>query len=141
MNAPTHLKHKPIVTSIDYDQIDGQFANNSDAKALSIGIAQWENNSNDISAKVFRFNDDTQRWSPQSEELPLHRALDLSILAIGAIMVSNGNPVSVTDLNELVVDNGHIDRIREYYIANRTFLRRRIMELRRTIDTYMQSGI
>jgi len=28
--------HKPIITSNDYDLIDGQFASNSDAKALSV---------------------------------------------------------------------------------------------------------
>ena len=52
MKTPTHLKHKPIIAVDNYD-------NASDAKALSIGEAQWENNATDISAKIFRHNDDS----------------------------------------------------------------------------------
>lgn len=79
MKIPTELKHKPVIVSEDYDRIDGRKANNSDAQGLSLGLAQWnERGKVDISAKVWRHTGG--KWSRQSEELPLHRVLDLAIL-------------------------------------------------------------
>ena len=79
MKIPTELKHKPVVISEEYDKIDGNKANNSDAKGLSLGLAQWNDRGNlEISAKVWRHTG--EKWSRQSEELPLHRVLDLAIL-------------------------------------------------------------
>jgi hypothetical protein len=79
MKIPTLLKHKPVVVSEGYDLIDGRLANNSDAKGLSLGLAQWNDRGNvNISAKVWRHTG--EKWSRQSEEMPLHRVLDLAIL-------------------------------------------------------------
>ncbi|MDO3677145.1 DUF6530 family protein [Paenibacillus ehimensis] len=79
MKIPTTLKHKPVVVSENYEQVDGRFARNTDAKGLSLGLAQWNDRGKiDISAKVWRYTG--EKWSRQSEELPLHRVLDLSIL-------------------------------------------------------------
>ncbi len=79
MNIPTTLKHKPVIVSENYEQVDGRSAGESDAKGLSLGLAQWNDRGKvDISAKVWRYTG--EKWSRQSEELPLHRVLDLSIL-------------------------------------------------------------
>lgn len=79
MKIPTTLKHKPVIVSDNYEKVDGRYANNSDAKGLSLGLAQWNDRGKvDISAKVWRYTG--EKWSRQSEELPLHRALDLAIL-------------------------------------------------------------
>lgn len=79
MQIPTTLKHKPVIVSNDYEKIDGRSAYESDAKGLSLGLAQWNDRGNvDISAKVWRHTG--EKWSRQSEELPLHRVLDLAIL-------------------------------------------------------------
>ncbi|MCK9526402.1 MAG: DUF6530 family protein [Limnochordia bacterium] len=79
MKIPTTLKHKPVIVSEDYGNVDGRQAYESDAKGLSLGLAQWnERGKVDISAKVWRHTG--ERWSRQSEELPLHRVLDLAIL-------------------------------------------------------------
>ena len=79
MKIPTNLKHKPVIVSEDYSSVDGRQAYESDAKGLSLGLAQWnERGRVDISAKVWRHTG--ERWYRQSEELPLHRALDLAIL-------------------------------------------------------------
>ncbi|OGS33469.1 MAG: hypothetical protein A2293_09875 [Elusimicrobia bacterium RIFOXYB2_FULL_49_7] len=79
MKIPTELKHKPVIVSEDYDLIDGRNANASDAKGLSLGLAQWNDRGNvDISAKIWRHTG--EKWSRQSEEMPLHRVLDLAIL-------------------------------------------------------------
>lgn len=79
MKIPTTLKHKPVIISENYENVDGRYAYNSDAKGLSLGLAQWNDRGKvDISAKVWRYTG--EKWSRQSEELPLHRVLDLAIL-------------------------------------------------------------
>lgn len=79
MKIPTTLKHKPVIVSENYENVDGRKAYNTDAKGLSLGLAQWNDRGKvDISAKVWRHTGD--KWSRQSEELPMHRVLDLAIL-------------------------------------------------------------
>ncbi|HPW99894.1 MAG TPA: DUF6530 family protein [Sedimentibacter sp.] len=81
MKIPTTLKHKPVIVSENYENVDGRNAYNSDAKGLSLGLAQWNDRGKvDISAKVWRYTG--EKWSRQSEELPLHRVLDLAILIL-----------------------------------------------------------
>ena len=78
---PTNLKHQPIIGVNDYDKVDGKYAGATDAKAITLGNAQWDRN--DISAKVWRKEE--SKWSRQSEELPLHRVLDLAILIVSVL--------------------------------------------------------
>src|SRR5690606_6284318 len=79
MKIPTTLKHKPVIVTENYEKVDGRSAYNSDAKGLSLGLAQWNDRGKvEISAKVWRHTG--EKWSRQSEELPLHRVLDLAIL-------------------------------------------------------------
>ncbi|EPR4685947.1 DUF6530 family protein [Listeria innocua] len=79
MKIPTTLKHKPVIVAENYEEVDGKSAYHSDAKGLSLGLAQWNDRGKvDISAKAWRHTGD--KWSRQSEELPLHRVLDLAIL-------------------------------------------------------------
>lgn len=83
MKIPTTLKHKPVFVSENYENVDGRYAYHSDAKGLSLGLAQWNDRGKvDISAKVWRYTG--EKWSRQSEELPLHRVLDLAILVCRA---------------------------------------------------------
>lgn len=83
MKIPITLKHKPVFVSEEYDKVDGRNAYSSDAKGLSLGLAQWNDRGQvDISAKVWRYTG--EKWSRQSEELPLHRVLDLAILVCRA---------------------------------------------------------
>ncbi len=83
MKIPTNLKHKPVIVSENYENIDGRAAYNSNAKGLSLGLAQWNDRGKvDISAKVWRHTGN--KWSRQSEELPLHRVVDLAILVCRA---------------------------------------------------------
>jgi hypothetical protein len=79
MKIPTTLKHKPVIVSENYENVDGRYAYHTDAKGLSLGLAQWNDRGKvDVSAKVWRYTG--EKWSRQSEELPLHRVLDLAIL-------------------------------------------------------------
>jgi hypothetical protein len=79
MKIPTMLKHKPVIVCENYENVDGRYAYHTDAQGLSLGLAQWNDRGKvDISAKVWRYTG--EKWSRQSEELPLHRVLDLAIL-------------------------------------------------------------
>lgn len=95
--VPAHLKHKPILKVDDYSDIDGHYSHDTDTRGLSIGLAQWNNdNESDISAKTWRFVNG--RWSRLSEELPLHRVLDLAFLICAAVdYTRTGNLSSLQD--------------------------------------------
>ena len=83
MKIPTTLKHKPVIVCENYENVDGKYAYNSDAKGISLGLAQWNDRGKlDISAKVWRHTGG--KWSRQSEELPLHRVIDLAIMVCQA---------------------------------------------------------
>ncbi len=78
MQIPTHLKHKPVIVAPDYENIDTPEGYDP-AQGLSLGLAQWNDRGRvDISAKIWRYTG--EKWSRQSEEMPLHRVLDLAIL-------------------------------------------------------------
>lgn len=123
MNAPTHLKHKPIIAVNDYDKIDGIYSKNTDAKAISIGEAQYD--SSQISLKVWR-NTGSQ-WSRQSEELPLHRVVDLCRLLVSSISAPGGIK---TSLKETVIEPNRITEIDSYYASNQRILDSKLSELK-----------
>lgn len=102
---PDHLSHTPIVKLENYETVDGKYKNDSDAKGFSIGIAQWDKSENrkQLSAKVFRYD---EQWSPQSEELPLHRVLDLASLICSVIHEDKyGNFINVKGLKPEISNN------------------------------------
>lgn len=129
MKTPKHLGHKPLISVNNYHNIDGQYSKHTDAMALSIGHAQYDEN--EISLKVWRHTKD--RWSRQSEELPLHRNLDLTILLAQVLFGEEPNPDSFlvkqqTLLTEDVVDGLKI--VKAYYKNHEKFLKPRFKELR-----------
>ncbi|MBR1775266.1 MAG: hypothetical protein IJ759_07060 [Bacteroidales bacterium] len=79
---PQNLQHKPIYVVDYYEKdIEANDKPNGDTQYLSLGMAGWDNTV--ISAKIFRHTG--QKWSRQSEDIPLHRLLDLTILLISRI--------------------------------------------------------
>lgn len=77
---PHGLKHKPVFL-IPYAQYDGPYAGATDCLFLSLGWAQYDPRA--ASLKALRYTG--SKWSRQSEEIPLHRAVDLVILLACAI--------------------------------------------------------
>jgi hypothetical protein len=134
-NRPVNPKHKSIIVVDDYDKKDGIYKHNTDAQSLSIGLAQWDNN--DISGKVFRRKNDT--WIRSSEELPLHRILDLSILTISSFIKSNPNSDTISNsLEGKVIDIDNLELIRRYYLDNKSDIDNQINELQRVISLLNQ---
>lgn len=73
------LKHKPVYL-LPYYNYDGPYAGETDCIFLSLGWAQYDPRS--VSVKTLRYiqkPDQRDRWSRQSEELPIHRAVDAVI--------------------------------------------------------------
>ena len=132
MESPKHLSHKPIISVDGYDKIDALFANKTDVKALSIGKAQYNNSH--ISLKVWRHTG--VKWSRQSEELPVHRNLDLSILFLAALLTDDdvSTYYSKSNLRETVDQTSELPKIKEYYETNKQFLEPRLKELKRLLN-------
>lgn len=130
MESPKNLSHSPIISVNDYDKIDAFDANQTDVMALSIGTAQY--NTNQISLKVWRHNG--QKWSRQSEELPIHRNLDLSILFLAALStdISSNYPKSI--LREIIDRPTDVQEIKDYYERNKQFIEPRLKELKQLLN-------
>ena len=142
MSAPTYLKHKPILEVSDYDKIDGVYANKTDAKALSIGIAQWNSlGQTDLSAKVWRHVG--EKWSRQSEELPLHRVLDLASLICITMGYNNNAEITSTEtfpVKEVTADNNsdlHLELMEKELEKNKEHLD---ISLKRLADELKRLG-
>lgn len=130
---PEHLMHKPIIAVNDYDKIDGIYANDTDVVALSIGQAQYD--PAEISVKIWRHTG--ERWSRQSEEMPLHRALDASILTIAAFMTDISSKYPLTSLREEILHEDRVKEIIHYYKINENTLKPRLEELKRILDKFL----
>lgn len=79
---PTHLTHKPIYAINDYEKIDGNYKTNTDVVGISLGKAQWDKNNFVPAVKVWRYKN---RWSRQSEETTVTRALDMATLVVNVL--------------------------------------------------------
>ncbi len=126
MNIPTHLKHKPIIAE-EY--------NDEDAKFLSIGVAQWDNK--DFSAKVMRKSYSSGNWSPQSEELALHRVIDLASLIVATLIRQKNNTpndVSITYFKEEIVEETLLPLLLNYLNNNKIVLDLKLNELKILIN-------
>ena len=133
--SPKNLSHKPIVSVNNYADIDSIFKGNTDAVALSIGRAQYD--SEQISLKVWRHTG--EKWSRQSEELPIHRNLDLTILFLKSMMMDPDSQSIISRQSEnLSIDEpDEMDLIRSYYLQNKEYLLPRLKELRDTLSTFL----
>ena len=111
--VPNHLSHKPIVVFDNYNNIDGHYVmTGTDVESISLGYAQFDcNNSDELTAKIFRYDTPNNRWCRQSEELPLHRCVDLCNLIVQSVLIAEGvnySPVQtqiqpqIEDLNGIV---------------------------------------
>lgn len=135
MQAPQTCNHKPIIAVNDYDQIDGMYHTGTDAMALSIGRSTWDKSH--ISLKIWRRPN--EKWSPQSEEMPIHRCIDLAILFLASLKKDKNipypNPLQLT-----VADETHFDLIRKFYekTNNRKHIDTRLLTLRDLLNEWYE---
>lgn len=120
--APSWLSHKPVVT-VDYENKD---ADAGDAKFMSIGHATWD--AEDYSAKIWRWAYNGERWSQQSEELPLWRVLDLATLLVSVINGKHSN------LDEFVQDVDSVKSLKDYLNENMEMYAPKLRELKRMLE-------
>lgn len=134
MDAPQNLRHKPIIAVNNYDKIDALYANDTDVRALSIGQAQYDND--EISLKIWRHTG--KKWSRQSEEMPIHRNIDLNILLLGALMADVSSNYAMTSLREEISQKDKVVELQDYYEINKKFLRPRLEELKNVLNTFFE---
>ena len=121
---PRNNKHQPIIYA-KYADIDKK-AGAGDAKFLSLGKATW--NSEDCSAKVWRYSDEAQKWQRGSEELPLWRVLDLAKLVIATICGKDSG------MDEEPVNKQEIQILKDYINDNMSLYIPRIQKLKEILE-------
>lgn len=127
----------------DYSSYDGLYKDATDAKALSVGLAQWkyeeEDGVKEISAKVFRRNEN--RWSRQSEELPIHRCFDLCILIVQALQRSTKGEffeVDKENLKPYVVNENELEAITLFFKKYKdTYLLEKMENLKDLLERFL----
>ena len=144
--VPENLSHKPIVAVDHYNLIDGHnVVTGTDVESISVGYAQFDNtNPDELTAKVFRRDSQSGRWSRQSEEIPLHRCVDLCNLIVQSIMNAKSIDYShvQTKIVPKIMKSNNIDDIKIFYdrlnpskpSETYTQLREKLRELRELID-------
>ena len=136
MKLPQNRSHKPIISVNDYDKIDAQYISDTDARALSIGQSTWDGKY--ISLKIWRHNG--KQWKGNSEEMPIHRCLDLAILFLASIKKDKKLPYPICSL-QLTVDREDLfDEIRNFYEStdNRNHIDARLYELRNLLNDWRE---
>lgn len=121
---------------LPYEHFDGLYHDDTDAKYLSIGLAQWRNDDdpNPVSGKVWRYAEDSGKWSRLSEELPLHRIVDLCILLVTTLFKKNPvfAPKTFGNQNE-AIELKTLGTFPEGFEETKNLLRGRLSELYRTM--------
>lgn len=131
MKAPKNLSHKPVIAINDYNKLDGKNdASTTDAQAISIGKSQW--NEEEISAKVWRYVHTENKWSRQSEELPLHRLLDLSILLTS--LYKDDEYSTLNQSRKEIYDNNGYNDVIDFLKENEIYLKPRLKELKKILN-------
>lgn len=136
---PKHLSHKPIVAVDNYNNLDGHYiSTDTDVESLSVGYAQFDNtNPDELTAKVFRYDSQHHRWCRQSEELPLHRCVDLCNLIVQSIMLAKGikYKTSGIKISPLQKDSNNLPIIERYYNNKSNHMQEKLDELKKLLNT------
>lgn len=128
VNIPMYLAHKPII-ACDYSVYTNA---DDDAKYLSIGHGQYDFNS--ASVKIFRHTG--EKWSRQSEELPINRVGDLALLLLSAMKKVYNPNSDTTILNEEVLKEEELDFLRDEFESNKERLKGSFLEIKRLLNEF-----
>ena len=146
IDLPLHLEHKPVY-AMPYQKFDGIYRGDTDARYLSVGLAQWGHN--DLSLKVMRHTG--TQWTRQAEELPLHRVFDAAIFLTKVLIDNENNKIEI-ERQSFEGQNAAMQIIREslsmqdeqyfdeYLLKYGDLLRGRIKSLYQTLDGLKTKG-
>lgn len=142
--APTNLKHKPIYAINNYSKIDGNYKNDTDVVALSIGKAQWNESITIPSVKVWRKVNN--RWSRQSEETTVTRALDLATLIVSVLdkhyngkpFLKNTSVFGCVEITDMHADTSVIKDFNDELDINKNDIEEHIKLLKTAINRYYE---
>ncbi|HEX6375537.1 MAG TPA: DUF6530 family protein [Allosphingosinicella sp.] len=144
LDFPDQISHTPVFL-IPYFKHDPDRESNTDAQFLSVGWSQW--NDNEVSAKVVRYAK-SGRWSRQSEELPVSRLVDLTILT--ALAYGRGAEFTTLDGGMLQNQKAPIDvafgskRHRQWLadtLRDDKTLRKRLSKLHQVLNEIAAKGL
>jgi len=128
---PTWLQHKPIV-ACDYSKIDDY----ADAKFISVGHAQYATET-EASVKIWRHTG--EKWSRQSEELPISRVPDAFLILLCALRDSYPeltiDQKYKTFLNEEVLKEGELNFLRDCFMRNKFHLKKSLLEVKNLLNS------
>lgn len=143
MEIPNDLKHKPIYIIKNYEKVDGIYANNTDVQGMSIGKAQWLNDKDEFvpSVKVWRHTG--ERWSRQSEEITLTRAIDMSIFIIRILNQINNdfndNNINIGDTSVSIMKQGDERQLIKYINKNMHIFKKHVNSLSDELKKYLKN--
>lgn len=129
VDMPTWLSHKPII-ACNYRMVNPDDYN--DAQYISVGRAQYD--PNDASVKIFRHSGN--RWSRQSEEVPIQRlGYMLEMLLIAILQCQRSGEESFrSELLEEIIAPEDMDFLREQIMANRHSIRDSLNRIKALIE-------
>jgi hypothetical protein len=128
-----HLKHRAVISTKDYRYIDDPAPGSvTDARALSLGLSTWD--PNEISAKIWRHSG--SQWKRSSEEMPLHRVLDCTIMIIAGILNARDNKLENYFLDLEILDKWEVTLVNDFLIKNKDVLGERLEEISLLLKKY-----
>lgn len=141
---PTYLTHKPIYAINWYGAIDGAYKNNTDVIGLSVGKCQWNSDGMIPSVKVWRYKCDSNRWSRQSEETTLTRALDMATLVLkvlgkhycGNSFKAENTVFGSVCIEEMTKNPSLISELNDYLLNNKSDIETHIKMLESALEEY-----
>jgi hypothetical protein len=144
---PQHLAHKPIY-AFPYEHFDGIYAEGTDVKYISVGIAQYDCES--ISIKTMRYTG--EKWTRQAEELPLHRVIDMTLFLAKVLFENQNETVKIPKETFLSQESdilirkesrsyGEMATYKEFIKENGQLLKDRFNVLRNVLDDLAGRGL
>ena len=132
-DLPTWLHHRPIL-ACDYQELNKTIVDRDydDAKFISVGRAQYNND--ELSVKMFRWSGN--RWSRQSEEVPIQRLPFMMAMMLNAIYrVQHKNQKKFkSDFNERLVMPEDLDFMGDCFGAYKELICRGLKEVKDLIN-------
>lgn len=128
VNVPMYLSHKPII-ACDYSAYTNA---DDDAKFLSIGHAQYDYDA--ASIKIFRHTG--EKWSRQSEELPINRVGDIALLLLTAMKKVYKSSSDQTILNEVTLKEDELDFLKDEFENNKERIKGSFLEIKRLLNDF-----